>query len=56
MVVVVVVGVYVGVCSKYMYMQRYANKSLLRVLRRPSWIYSKYYMLHMKEKMEPYFF
>ena len=37
-------------------MQRYAKKSILRVLWRPSWISSKYYLLHMKEKMEPYFF
>ena len=37
-------------------MQRYAIKSILRVLWRPSWISSKYYCYTYKKKMEPYFF
>ena len=37
-------------------MQRYANKSILRVLWRPSWISSKYYCYTCKKKWNPIFF
>ena len=37
-------------------MQRYAKKSILRVLRRPSWISSKYYCYTCKKKWNPIFF
>ena len=37
-------------------MQRYAKKSILRVLWRPSWISSKYYCYTCKKKWNPIFF
>ena len=37
-------------------MRRYAKKSILRVLWRPSWISSKYYCYTCKKKWNPIFF